>query len=337
MSMFLNKAKILFVLLVICLLTFPTNGAFAQLPSAETLTLSMSPENPRPAQTISFELESFSFDLSSATVSWFVNGRLQKKEIGATTFNTAAPSLGATATISAIVKTISGNSFERSRSVRPASVELVWEAETFTPPFYRGKALFSHQSTVRVVAVPHLKPSSGGPELDPRKLSYTWRKNGTVLGSDSGYGKQVLRVTGPTIIKPVELSVTVASIDGGMAASSAVALESIRPMVLLYETDPFLGIRYDRTIGTLISEAPKEITLLAAPFFFSKTDREAGKVSIRWLANGSEVASGSEESVTFRKESGQGEAVVSVSVENKSRIYQFGRANTAITIGDSSR
>ncbi len=79
--------------------------------------------------------------------------------------------------------------------ITPEDLDIIWQANSYVPPFYEGKALFPPVGTVSFVAMPGFIDSNGNP-VNPKKLIYTWSQDTTVLGDKSGYGKNVLTVQG---------------------------------------------------------------------------------------------------------------------------------------------
>ena len=65
------------------------------------------------------------------------------------------------------------------------SVDILWQGEVYTPPFYQGKTFWSKQSRVTLVAIPHGLGNTAN-------LNYKWTKNGTVLGNINGIGRNYL-------------------------------------------------------------------------------------------------------------------------------------------------
>ena len=61
-----------------------------------------------------------------------------------TTFTFTAGSLGKTQKVTVNGVENDGTSITQSISVMPASIDLIWQAHSYTPPFYKGKALFPH-------------------------------------------------------------------------------------------------------------------------------------------------------------------------------------------------
>jgi len=68
-------------------------------------------------------------------------------------------SLGEKKTVTIKVVSRRGGYLEEKITFQPALVDLMWEANTYTPPFYKGKALTSSKSSITVTAIPQLKTS----------------------------------------------------------------------------------------------------------------------------------------------------------------------------------
>src|SRR3990167_10337236 len=66
-------------------------------------------------------------------------------------------------------------------------VDLLWQGNSYVPPFYEGRTLWSSQSRITFLAIPH-----GAGIGNPANLTYKWTKNGTVLGNINGVGKNTL-------------------------------------------------------------------------------------------------------------------------------------------------
>ena len=76
-----------------------------------------------------------------------------------------------------------------SMTIRPAEMALLWEAtDSYVPPFYKGKALPTADTFIKVVAMPEIKTANG--IVKHSNLVYSWEKDFTNVQSSSGYGKQ---------------------------------------------------------------------------------------------------------------------------------------------------
>jgi len=90
--------------------------------------------------------------------------------------------------------------------LRAQEVDILWQGETYTPPFYKGRALWSSQSRITFLAIPH-----GAGIGNPANLTYRWTQNGTVLGNINGIGKNTLSFTDSVLSKPQTIKIDVLS------------------------------------------------------------------------------------------------------------------------------
>src|SRR3989344_6530597 len=153
------------------------------------ITLTVTPEFPRANEEVTVSARGFSIDLDRAEVSWTLNGKLEKKAVGGTIFSFRTESLGKTSALMVTVKSLSQGSFKETLTIRPAEVDVLWEALTYTPPFYKGKRMLSSSGTITVTAMPSFVVASGK-TLDSAALVYSWEQDGKNLLSQSGFGKQ---------------------------------------------------------------------------------------------------------------------------------------------------
>jgi len=193
------------------------------------------------------------------------------------------------------------------------SIPLVWESDTYTPPFYKGKALSPSDSGSRIIALP---PSTFGPDT----ATYTWKFNGKVLGSLSGVGKKTLSLAGSPFTSDRLVTVTVESADGSQEGVGVVRIPVQKPLVLAYEDSPLSGIRFENALERFSGHTETDIPLLAYPYFFSTTHRLSG-LSYEWTVGGRSVSDGKNGSLTARSDVA-GTSTVQVSVHNLKNILQ---------------
>lgn len=180
-------------------------------------------------------------------------------------------------------------------SMYAQSVDILWQGETYTPPFYEGRALWSKQSLISMTAIPQ---SLG----NPGSLIYKWTQNGTVLGNISGVGKNTLKFEDSIFSKPYEIKVEILSADEEILAENTIVIESVSPQVLIYENNPVYGYSFHKEAGNAFRLPEGEITLAAFPLFGSPKFRESDNFSYEWRVNNGELLIGPE--ATYRAPEG---------------------------------
>lgn len=292
------------------------------LPADVNLTLS--PETPGANQQVSAAIDSYSTDLDAATVYWLVNEKTIQSGKGVKTFSFVTGPTNTTTTLSVFVITQTGQKILKTFTIKPSNVDLIWEAYGYTPPFYKGKTLFSHQDEIRFIALPHIIGGSGA-EIPAGNLIYKWTRNGTVLGDFSGYGKNTYTMIASVISRPLEIDVEVTSPTSDDLARSLVTVNPVEPIIIFYENNPLYGIEFQKALtGTVALSNSKEINVLAEPFFFDESSFASGFLSYNWSINGSQIDTDTTQtSRVFRpKEGTAGTSNISVSIGNTNKMLQ---------------
>jgi len=297
----------------------------------DAITITQSPKSPTPGDSVSIHIESYATDLNTALISWYRDGTLESEGTGRKDFSLIAGRGGEQTEVSISIKTSDGNFISKQISITPSSVDLVWQADVYTPPFYPGKALYSHQSDVRVIALPHLA-ASNGIELGSSKLLYTWTKDGNVEGSKSGYGRNSFSFTGSVISRPVAIAVKVSSLDGETTAVGQTTISPRSPEIVFYLEKPLLGVDFNNALSKNFGLSNIEDTFIAIPFFFS-TPRRNYALAYEWFIDGIRSGQLDTTSVTLQKpaEDVAGRSTLSVSIENPSRLLQFARKSLLVS------
>ncbi|MEX0917395.1 MAG: hypothetical protein WDZ90_02650 [Candidatus Paceibacterota bacterium] len=296
------------------------------------IEVTVSPSSPRPQEAVTLRVQGFSFDLNRAPIRWFVNGELRKSGVGEREFSTTAPSLGSSLRVEVLAENPNGDIVSASTVIQPSEITLLWEAETYTPPFYRGKALPSHSSTIKVTAFPNF-----GAGTNPNTLIYTWRQDGVVLGSKSGTGKQTLILRGTRPFSDTSISVDVSNQSGSLSGRGFLTLSPKNPEIILYEEHPTLGVLLERALQGEFELPRSETTLVAYPYFFSGDVRSNPSLEYKWSLNGSETNTDASDasSITLRHTGeGGGTSSLRLTIQNAQEILQSAQRQLQISFGN---
>ena len=301
------------------------------------ITLSLIPENPRPNDSVTVTIQSFSVDLDAALITWTVNGKKVSSEVGQKSYSLNAGALGSVSRVD-VSATAPGISVSESVIIRPADVSLLWESDTYTPPFYRGKALHSYNGSFRITAIPELM-GTGGKLIDSKDLIYTWKKNGSVVADASGYGKnQFISAQTSYLREGEDVTVEVSAPRDSLVASRSITIRPIVPKVLFYEKNGLYGELYNRALTSRFALDADEVTLTVEPYFFSISDKRASNMSYIWKLNNREVSDFVNESeITLRREDDQaGRSELSVILQNRNKLLQGAKSNILITFDEKN-
>jgi hypothetical protein len=224
---------------------------------------------------------------------------------------------------------------EKSYTIKPSEVDLIWQTDGFVPPFFKGKALFSHQNKIKFVAVPHIIDSKGQ-EIPAKNLVYKWTRNGTVLGDFSGYGKNTYTLIPSIISRPLNIEVEVTSPDSSGIAYTQTTVYPIDPKIVFYKKDPLYGIQFQNAFGSNLEiNDSQELTVMGYPLYFGAFDPDDYTLAYKWAINGERIANTENQFVrVFRQKEGtSGTAQISLSVENQDEILQYASSNFFLKFG----
>ncbi|MES2668468.1 MAG: hypothetical protein V4644_02155 [Patescibacteria group bacterium] len=301
-----------FALLMLLAGVFALPALAQGVPGADPLTLSISPQYPRPYQTVTIAPRSNLIDLSASTVRVSVDGANVYEGSGTQATSVRAGGLGERTTIVVTVTDPAGRVYSRQQVIRPAEVSLVIEPASTGHPFYQGGGLVASEGRVRIVAIPDLR-SAPGARLPASSLVYTWRLGERVLTDSSGIGRSSLIATAPVRYRNADITVTVTSPENTLVGEASTVISAVDPVTRIYRNDPLLGPDFDTALAGNFSMLDTEATFRAVGYFFAVPPVFA------WTVNG--ATNGTDKDITVRATgNGQGTARLGVTAtETESR------------------
>lgn len=298
-----------------------SNYGSAMSSLADELTVNLYPNYPKPNENINASLEMYSANIDTANISWYLDGILAQKGKGLKNFSFKAPDAGKSRKLNISVVLQSGTSFTKTLTIKPVGLDILWQADSYTPPFYKGKALFPPQGYIKIYALPDFSASldSTNPSSN---LVYKWTINGEVADYLSGYGKNFATVQGPILGKPMDIDITATDPATSVTAESELTINPTDPHIVFYENSPLYGMVFEKALDTNISLANQEIDILAAPFNMS-TDN-LNSIQYSWRINGQNQPDIAGRSAIFRKpDNVSGSSNVSLEIKNPSKPLQL--------------
>lgn len=315
--------RFLFIFMVVCVfLSFPEQKILAQAsptePVDQLIVTEIIPETPRQNQDVNINIESYSYDLSRAKIFWYINNKLKDSGIGRKSFDFKTGSVGLATTIKYRIETQEGAVFEKNITISPGDVTILWESLGYTPPFFKGKSLFSFEGKLRLIAVANLS-SPSGIKYKPEELVYTWRRGMGTDADASGYGKNIFLWNGSIISDGDRIEVDVTNLQNTTKATASITIYPDEVEIFAYENNPSLGILWNKTIGNIFKLTSNEISFVATPFYFNNPDTE-GLYS--WFVNGQKSPESSRY-ITFRNTKNEaGYSKISFDLSSQQRVLQ---------------
>ena len=304
----------------------------------EQIDATLVPEFPTPGDEVTITLSAFGTDLNNATITWYVDGKNAKQGKGERVFKIKAGKQGQNINIKVTIDTLNGPTVTKNFTINPQTVDIVWEAGSYTPPFYKGKALFTPMGKVTFVAMPNITGSNGG-LVDSRTITYKWGQNNEILGSLSGYGQNVLTYTGNILARPVETTIEAKTADG-IAAQNYLTLATTFPETNIYEDSPLYGTLFNNEVsGTFSLQNNEEKTIAAYPFYINAGSRLNSEIAYGWKINYTDIdVPTGQNKMTFRNtENLEGKSLVNVSTILGTNFLQKSNTDTMIEFKKPSK
>lgn len=293
-------------------------------------SLTVNPQYPAPGDTVSFSLQDFQDNLNLATITWTINGKTVSSGQGNSEFQTTAGPAGSSQVVQATITTQNGTTITKSVTISPASVDLLWQAHSYVPPFYKGKALFPLEGVVTVVAFPSFALNN------PSSAVYSWKIGGQARPDISGPGKDTITLTGSILLQPIDVEVTVTSQDGSVTAQNNMSLTGTSPVVALYEDSPLYGLLFNESLGTTIT-LNGQTGLTVEPYFVDSTAPYTNTADFQWSMNNQTISGQNSQTLNVSPPAGQtGNTSVSVTATSNTTPIQTGSANISVNFGNNN-
>lgn len=296
-------------------------GSFAlgatQLFAQSSLSFVVNPQYPKPSESIVISLDSFFVNIQTSLVRWEHEGVILAEGIGRSqlTFQTTEDT-----NISVSVKTQDGATFSQLIPIVVSDVDVLWQANnSYVPPFYKGKALPTEESSViSVVAIPNR------PERD--SLLYRFQKNGVDVSGQGGLGKPSFSFSTSIFDEGNRVSALVQNITGTLSVAGSNVVNYVTPEVVFYERDTRLGTYLQKVVRNNHTVDKKTINIVATPFFLSTTDLEDESLVMEWSVNNRVTdVPGLKNQISVAIQEGQrGIVPLSFFVKNTNRIFEEG-------------
>ena len=313
--------RFLFIFVIICIL-IQSEKTQAQVLGGDQvdqiISMEVIPSTPRSNEDVTISIESFSFDLSRAKIDWYLNDSLKGSGVGKTIFNFRTGDVGTRYKIRYQITTNEGVYFEKNVTISPGDISLIWESSSYTPPFYKGKSMFSYEGSARIIAIPNLLNENGA-KYKPEDLVYTWKRGmGTDIGA-SGYGKNIFLWNGGLVSSSNEITVEVSNLNNTTKATASINIEPQKAEILAYENSPSLGILWNNAITNTFKLNSNEVSFIASPYYFNNPNSEG---IYSWFVNGNKSPEQSQ-NITFRNTTNEsGESKITFGLDNQKRILQ---------------
>ncbi|MFA6257137.1 MAG: hypothetical protein WCT29_02845 [Candidatus Paceibacterota bacterium] len=289
--------------------------------SPSSILVNVSPENPAPDESVYISLNSYAANLDSVAISWLVNGKTVSSGIGKKSLTVTAPGAGQEMRISTSIAFADGK-VDKNIVLRPAVMALIWQAnDAYVPPFYKGKALPTTGSDIKIVAMPELK--SGSQPVNIKNMVYAWKKDYNNDQGASGYGKNFYIFTNDYLEDSNVVSVVASTTDQKYSSAGEITVGIFEPKILFYKNDASLGTLWEHALADGHRINGEEI-LEAAPYYISPEDIRLPSLTWDWSINGTYVGVSSlkKNALPVKANPGaSGTSRIKVEINNKYKLF----------------
>jgi len=233
---------------------------FSSLDYGKTLEISIKPDNPLPNQPITATITSYSFAINEANITWKLNGKIISQGTGKKDATLSAGNIGSQLVLSVYVVSKEGKYVEKTITIKISDVDLLWEANTYIPPFYKGKAKPVWGTDVKITAI-----TNGLGER--KKLIYDWEKNYKKDVNASGMGKDsyTLFLNGEADHETVQLTVT--DPISGYSTKKKLNIWPDEVEIVFYEETKEGNIIFQKTLDKEIFLEKRDLIVRVEPYY----------------------------------------------------------------------
>ncbi len=282
------------------------------------------PELPQANEEVLFRIKSNLVNLTSADITWSVDGKKAKSGVGITTFSIRTKDVGVQTKINVTIFAVGGYAINKEIVIVPSSLDILWETVgSNVPPFYKGKALPTNMATIKYVAIPNVKNGSGT-FVNPKEFVYRWEKDYELDIDSSGYGKNTYTVDMGIIDDSENVGVTSNLRGGGGSAQKYITTGVYDPKIVWYANSPLFGPQFERAINDGFTIKSSDVSIFAEPFFTSPKGLVDGNLSYNWQLNSEELGPQKTGNILtmHRNNNNQGTAEVKLTIENDAKRLQ---------------
>jgi hypothetical protein len=237
---------------------------------------------------------------------------------------------GTSVNIDVVIISDLGKKIEKKITIVPAEIDFLWEARTYTPPFYKGKALPTYKSLVKVTAIPRYGQYSS----DPKDFTYDWKYNRTLsVGGGLGRNSATVQMGYANTQVPVSVDIGLPNTPDWKGVYSG-SIRGVDAAVRFYEQAPLLGTNFRSIVSGGANGEGNQYTLKAVPYFFSSEDLATNALVYTWTVNGRNSVPGLDPTVLTVTKAGEGEEKfdVSLKIQTPKHLLQEGQTRAVITL-----
>ncbi len=327
------KISLVTSFVVFALFVVFTNTIFAF--SEHGSRLDINPNYPSPNSTVTARFMAPGVDINTALITWRVNGEVIQQAYGKNIVKFEVGKIGTIYKISVFAKDAKNKKASKSEVIQVSDATIIWEGKTYTPPFYKGRAMQSPGSSISLLVIPEIT-NSNGVMYDKDDLFYEWMTNNSTIPESAGKGMYYTTLKNPKPMETFKVVVKIKDKNGDLRTVKKAIIPVTQPMIKIYEDNPFVGVRYDKSIENVYNIRTKESTIMAEPFYMSVENRVDKNLTYSWII--SNVEYNNKGTITLGSEgTGFGSTNLSLTIQNDAYWLQNARKSLRVEFGQKEQ
>lgn len=314
------RGSLLFLSLLLFLFFNVCVASAQSFPSSfGSIALVPSPSFPGPQTTVTLSLDDYSVQSIGSTIVWYVDAVEDTSNRNARSITLKTKNIGEKTVVKVVLYQNGMARFTTTHTLYPSVTDLIVEASTHVPSFYKGRILPSVSAPIRVVALLH-----NDAQMPLTAYSYKWTLGTEVLFGGPVQGQYSVSTDMP-YFGDEELTVEIFDTDGVLVGENAILLHAIDPELHFYEFSPLRGLM-QKELYSPLKLLGEETTIFAEPYYLDAEVRPQGADFV-WTIDGTKVA-GDEHtphSITLTRQGESGKNYVEFSAVTKKRLPQYTR------------
>lgn len=306
-----------FITLIISVLIFPFAAQAADLVKIELSG------NQTPGSEMILTATSPFLNLRETENTIMVDGDIIKSEIGLVKSKIIVGDIATPMEITFTAKSPTQTA-KAETIILPGYADLLFEAQTVTPPFYRGKAIPTNKSIIRIFALPYFSK-----DYLTEPMRYKWGRGDEI---SLGEGNNLDSVQTLGAWDNEKLPITLQVFFQNQKLSRKIDIPSLPSEGLFYRLSPTNGVQTQHSFIGKVDDNKNTLSLLLVPYGMSFQDWNQGKILYEWVAGEKSIEKGigkSHERITLsrnRKDDTQDDIKISLRAQNTSSLMQAFRS-----------
>ena len=230
----------------------PVNGGAGGVPELqEKVSYDVLPSKPKLGDLVQIEAKMYGTPVKDAIFTWALNGKEFKKGQG---FSKISFYVEKQSKVSLTIITVKGVTITKDWVFNPENVVIFWESNTYTPPFYKGKSLYTAESKLTLHALNFDQPNP----LTNSYANYVWKVNGKVKGNDSGVSKNTYTYQGDILQQEPLFELLYSNITNykqtvkaqAVSTRSILKVQTLQSNIFTFEKTPLLGLLFNKKVSS---------------------------------------------------------------------------------------